>query len=286
MNEFFIRLSRIDRRYIFLFVAVSVIIPLLYPLHYPTRVTRHTRAVFDIMDQIPPENNPILISFEYGPSTMPECHPMAYAILRHSFARKVRVIGITLSADATGLGEQAMQTIAREYGREYGRDYVFLGYKPGVTAVMLSIGEDLKRTFPRDYYGRPTSEIPMLAEVHNYEQIPLVIPLTGSATATFWLIYAGARYHARVADGVTAVMASELYAYLQTKQLSGMLAGLKGAAEYEHLIRSAGYTPSEGLASRGMDALSTLHLVIILFIILGNIGFFLSRRAAGKGSRS
>jgi len=285
MNEFFVRLSKIDRRYIFLLVAVSVIVPLLFPFHYPTRVTRHTQAVFDIVDQIPPVSNPILISFEYGPSTMPECHPMAYAILRHAFSRRVRVIGITLSADATGLGEQALSDVAREYGREYGKDYVYLGYKPGVSAVMLSIGEDIKKTFPRDFYGQPTSGIPMLTEVHNYSQIPLVIPLTGSQTATSWLIYAGARYHARVADGVTAVMASELYAFLQTKQLSGLLAGLKGAAEYEHLVQQAGYTKNEGKATRGMDALSTMHLVIITFIILGNIGFFLSRRSAKKGER-
>jgi hypothetical protein len=286
MNDWLVRLAKIDRRYIFLIVAVSVILPLLFPLHYPIRVTRHTRAVFDIVDQIPPDSNPILISFEYGPSTMPECHPMAYAILRHAFARRVRVIGITLSADATGLGEKALQDVALEFGREYGKDYVFLGYKPGVSAVMLSIGEDIKTTFPQDFYGQSTSEIPMLADVHNYGQIPLVIPLTGSATATFWLIYAGARYHARVADGVTAVMASELYSYLQTKQLSGLLAGLKGAAEYEHLVRQAGYTQREGRASRGMDALSTMHLVIIAFIVLGNIGFFLSRRAAKEGVQS
>jgi hypothetical protein len=284
MKDFFIRLSKIDRRYIFLFVGVSVVVPLLAPLHYPTRVTRHTRAVFDIVDRIPPENNPILISFEYGPSTMPECHPMAYAILRHAFARRVRVIGITLSADAAGLGEKAIQDVAREYDREYGKDYVYLGYKPGVSAVMLSIGEDIKKTFPRDYYGQPTSELPLLAEVRNYSQIPLVIPLTGSATATSWIIFAGARYHARIADGVTAVMASELYAFLQTKQLSGLLAGLKGAAEYERLVKEAGYTKIEGRATRGMDALSTMHLVIIGFILLGNLGFFLSRRPA-KGDR-
>lgn len=283
MKELLIKLGKIDRRYIFLLIAVAVILPFLMPLNFPTRATSHTQAVFDIIESIPPEHHPILMSFEYGPATMPECHPMAYAILRHAFARRVRVVGITIAADAAGLGEEAMQTIAREYDREYGRDYVFLGYKPGVSAVMLSIGEDLKRTFPRDFYGRPTSEFPMLDSVQNYRQIPLVVPLTGSATATMWIVYAGARYRARVADGVTAVLAAELYPYLQTKQLSGLLAGLKGAAEYEHLIHQAGYAKGKGRAARGMDALSIMHLVIIAFIILGNIGFFLTRRDARKG---
>jgi len=283
MKELLVKLGQVDRRYIFLFIAAAVVLPLLFPLNFPTRATPHTRAVFDIIDQIPPDNNPILISFDYGPSIMPECHPMAYAILRHAFARRVKVVGLTLANDAAGLAEEAFRNVAREYGREYGKDYVFLGYKAGGSAVILSIGEDLKKTFPRDFYGKPTAEIPMLAEVHNYNQIPLIIPLTGSATATFWIIYAGTRYRARVADGVTAVMAAELYPYLQTKQLSGMLAGLKGAAEYEHLVEEAGYSRGARRASRGMDALSTMHLVIIGFIILGNIGFFLSRRDAKKG---
>jgi len=276
------RLSAIDRRYIFLFIAVAVLLPLLFPLNFPLRATAHTRSVFDIIERIPPEGNPILLSFDYGPATMPECHPMAMALLRHAFARRIRVIGISLYADAAGLGEEAMQDAALEYGREYGSDYVFLGYKPGVTAVMLAIGEDLKRTFPRDFYGKSTAEIPMLAGVQNYAQIPLVVSLTGNNTGMFWVVYAGARYHATVADGVTAVMAAELYPYLQTRQLSGLIAGLKGAAEYEHLVRQAGYVQGSQRASRGMDALSIMHLVIMGFIILGNIGYFLTRRSAPK----
>lgn len=78
----------------------------------------------------------------------------------------------------------------------------------------------------------------------------------------------------------------KLYPYLQTKQLSGLLAGLKGASEYEHLVKEAGYSEGARRASRGMDALSTMHLVIIAFIILGNIGFFLSRWSAKKGKRT
>jgi hypothetical protein len=39
-----------------------------------------------------------------------------------------------------------------------------------------------------------------------------------------------------VAVGVTAVMAADMYPYLQSGQLIGMLSGLKGAAEYEKLV--------------------------------------------------
>lgn len=278
MRTLFIKLSSIDRRIIFLFISVAVILPLVFPLNFPTKATTHTKALYNIIEQLPPNGNPILISFDYGPSVMPECHPMAYAILRHAFARNIRVVGLTLANDAAGLAEFALTDVAKEFGKKYGEDYVFLGYKPGGYAVILSIGEDIKKTFPQDYYGKSTTEIPLLSYTKNYNDIPLVVCLSGSATATSWIVYAGARYQARVADGVTAVIGPELYPFLQTKQLSGLLIGLKGASEYEHLVTHAGIFRGEKRASRGMDALSTMHLVIIAFIIFGNIGYFLTKK--------
>jgi hypothetical protein len=50
------------------------------------------------------------------------------------------------------------------------------------------------------------------------------------------------------------------------------MGGLKGAAEYEKLI---GHTEA---ATKAMDVQSIAHSVIVLFIIIGNIAFFASRR--------
>jgi hypothetical protein len=59
--------------------------------------------------------------------------------------------------------------------------------------------------------------------------------------------------------------------YYNSGQIKGMLQGLRGAAELELIIGS----PSDAVKS--MDALSVGHLVIILFIVLGNILFLLNR---------
>jgi len=71
-------------------------------------------------------------------------------------------------------------------------------------------------------------------------------------------------------------MATDYYAFLQSGQIYGLMGGLKGAAEYEKLIGRPKDT-----ASRSMDAVSIAHVVIVLFIIVGNIAFF----AAGKGKK-
>lgn len=54
-----------------------------------------------------------------------------------------------------------------------------------------------------------------------------------------------------------------------------MMGGLAGAAEYETLIKKT------SKATAGMGAQSFVHLIIIAFIILGNVMYFLYGRQAG-----
>jgi len=70
-------------------------------------------------------------------------------------------------------------------------------------------------------------------------------------------------------------MATSFFPFLNSGQMVGMVAGLKGAAEYEKLIEIP------GRAARGMDAQSIAHLVMIGFIVLGNIAYFMGRRRKG-----
>lgn len=270
----FEKLMRIDRRVIFLVAALVVIIPTLVPLGLPTYVTRHTQSLFNAIEKIPPNSQPLLLVFDFEPSLMPELYPMTIAVLRHCFARNIRVIGITLYAAGAGLGEMAMHSVAKEYGKESGIDYAYLGYKPGTTAVILSLGENIHKTFPSDYYGNPVGELRIMDRVHNYQNIPLVVDVGGGRSPSWWIAFAGARYHVRLGIGVTAVLAADYYPFLQTGQVVGILSGLKGASEYEELLRQHNLSDRQRKASQGMEAISLGHLVIIGFIILGNLAYF------------
>jgi hypothetical protein len=72
-------------------------------------------------------------------------------------------------------------------------------------------------------------------------------------------------------------MAADFYTYLDTGKLSGLIGGLKGAAEYEKLVGEP------GLGTAGMASQSWAHVAIILFVILGNIAHAARRRAARAG---
>lgn len=263
-----------DRRWIFLLVFLCVLIPLLRPLGLPTHVTKPVRDLYTEVDRIPPNGPPLLLSFDYDPSTEPELFPMCLAILRHCFAKNIRVVAMTHYPAGTGLAERGLKKVAGEYDKVNGVDYVNLGFLPGYTSVMLSMGEDIHRTFPQDHYGTPISEIPMMEDVRNYDDIPLLISVSSAGVPVVWVLCAGSRYHQEVGCGTTAVSAAQYYPYLQTGQFVGMLGGLKGAAEYEELVEKAGFTKERKIASIGMDAQSAVHLLMIAFLIVGNIAYY------------
>jgi len=72
-------------------------------------------------------------------------------------------------------------------------------------------------------------------------------------------------------DSCVSVSVPEAMPLVQSGQLFGLVAGMKGAAEYEVLVNKP------GSATAGMDAQSFSHALIIVFMILGNIGYLVTR---------
>jgi hypothetical protein len=269
----FEKILSIDRRWIFLAVGVAVVIPFFLPLGLPVIVTPPVQSLYDSVDALPPNSQPLLLAIDYAPATLPELEPMSLAILRHAFSKDVNVAVMTLHPAGYGLAERAVLQIAEEYGKVYGEDYVFLGFQPGLSAVILSLGVNIRNVYPEDAYGTPLSELPMMDGVRNFDDIPLLITLAGWSAAEAWIYYAHEPYGQQVGAGVTAVMATDYYPYLNAGQLVGLLGGMRGAAEYEALIDQ----PDQGF--RGMDSQSIIHLLIIVLIVVGNVAYFATRKA-------
>lgn len=272
-------LSKIPRQVIFVTIAIVVLIPLIIPLGLPVRVMSKSEKLFTAIDNLDGDAKPVLISCDFDPQSMPELYPMLVALLRHCFARDVKVILMSLWPQGPGLAEMALAQIPLEYNKEYGKDFVFLGYKFGVTAVLLGMGNNITAVFPVDYYGTPVDSLELTSEMRNYDDLSLIVTLsTGDPGWRAWLLYAQARYSAQVGVGVTAVSAADVYPYVESGQVIGLLAGMKGASEYEILVQEHGYSDGRCAAAQGMDAQSLGHLFIIIFIVIGNIGYFFARR--------
>lgn len=276
MSDFALRLLRLDRRVIFLLIGVATLLPLLYPVGLPIRVSPEVRRVYDYMDRLP-SGALILLSMDFEPGGKPELYPMAVALLRHAFQKDLKMLGMTLWPAGAGLAETAFTEVAREMGKEKGRDYVFLGYAPGDASAVISMGQDFHAAFPVDYYGTKTADIALLKNVRSLRDLQYVLSLSvGFPGLDTWYVYGKEKYGFELGGGCTAVSAPRFYPLLDTGQINGLLGGLRGAAEYEILLGM------KGKAMAGMDAQSATHFLIIFLIVTCNTIHFLTGQARGR----
>ncbi len=280
-------ISTIDRRVIYVLLTALVILPFFTRVTIPQNIMPQTQRLFDFIESVPPNDKAVIMTFDYSPQTMPECHPMAKALLKHCFARDIPVIGVSFDPQGPGLAVDAITTVvdrinhyatSKEDSLVYGKDYVYLGWKSGRIAAMLDMGESISGVFPRDYFGTSVDSFPLMQRIRNYKEVAIAIVLSAAAYPDDWIRYPQTRYGVNVGAGLTAVMAPKYYPFLQTGQIAGMMSGMKGAAEYENLVLEHGYARELGTAETGMNSQSMIHILIIVFILLGNIGYFFSRR--------
>ncbi len=264
-------LSTIDRRIIYLAIGLVVIIPLVLKIKMPIRVSSEVETAYETIEGLAP-GSVVLISIDYDATSAPELTPMFRSILRHCFRKKLRVLYTGQLAIGLPLAQYDLDIVSREMRAVYGVDYVNIGYRPGGVAVMLGMGREIRDFFATDYKEVPIDSFPMMRTIHNYNDIAVIISLAHGLSAEYWLQYVVSRFGVKMFAGVTGVVAPALYPYLQAGQLTGIIGGLQGAAEYETLVGKA------ETGTFGMPAQSFAHLMILLFIILGNVGYFVLRR--------
>jgi hypothetical protein len=285
------KLLYVDRRIIYLVLAAGALVPIIRPIGLPVVPTKPVADLYAAVDSLGPEDA-VIVSFDYGPSSEPELNPMAESILRHLFTKKIKVL--VMSLFPLGGNEVAKKELARlgpEFDLEYGVDYVNLGYKDGGQAAMKRMAVSIPEVFPADAEGKTTDGMPIMAEAKNYGDIKLVISLATGVIGEWWANLVNAQFGVPVSVGCTAVSAPKYYAYLRAGQMMSLLGGLKGASEYEKLVRD-GYPSIRAIyerpeekkisAAAGMDVQSIVHVIIIAFIIFGNVIYFLMMKQGGK----
>jgi len=271
--SFWQKLLSIDRRIIFLFIAMAVAVPLFFKIALRIPVTPVVRGVYDAIESLPPGSK-VLASFDYDPGSMPELQPMAEAFFRHCFRKDLKVIIMGLWPQGPLQATIALEEVKKDEdirakNLQYGIDYVNLGFTAGNEVVIDRMGHDFREAYPADFQGTPLSELPLMRGVRNYDNIDLIFNLSAGYPGTQeWVQYAVDVFHVKLAAGNTAVQAPSMYPYVQTGQLAGVLGGMKGGAEYEVALGIPGKAVSY------MFSQAIAHGVICLFIIIGNVAFF------------
>ena len=271
------KLEYVDRRWLFLAMAAAIVWPLLFPIPLPLHVSDMVRDLHDTVAALP-EGSIVLVSADYSPSATPELEPFYVALVHQLARRKIRMVIVSLWPQTPPLTEGVLEQtgLERDYGYRKGIDYVHLGFKEGKQIVMKSMGSGLRATFPNDREGTPVEQLPLMKEVDGYGDVALMINVSGGTPGIKeYVQVVQSRYQIPFVGACTAVAGPDYVPYYKSGQLLGLSAGMKGAAEYEKLVGLP------GTATAGMAAQSASHLLLIAFIVFGNVMFFLGRRRAG-----
>lgn len=264
-----------SRHWTFMGLFIAIVAAMILNISLRVPVSNQTQKMYDFIDSLP-SGSILIFSFDHEASSLPEIRPIALSVLRHAFEKGHKLIGVSLLAEGTVIGYRLMQRTAEEYGKNYGDDYVYLGFKPQFIAAILSMGESLRETYPEDYIGTFYDSLELLQHVTNFDQVAAVVSVADGSLTTHWMEYGKARYGVDILGAVTAAMATTYDPYLSSGQMSAMVGGLRGAAEYESLINR------DGGGMRGMLAQTTAHLYVIFLIVVGNVVYFTASRRKGK----
>ena len=114
LEDMILKFGSVDRRFIFLLIGLAVFIPLLRPIDLPIRTTPTTEKVYNAIDAIP-ANSKVLMSFDYGPSTKPEIHPMTLGVMRQLLRKDHQIYITCLWPDGLYMALDALDEINKEF---------------------------------------------------------------------------------------------------------------------------------------------------------------------------
>ncbi len=262
-----------DVRWLYLLVALVMAASLMVPVRQPMTPEDAVQRAFRFVDGLPP-GSAVLIALDFDPQAKAELEPMSIALLRHCMRKDLRVIGMTFWQTGAALMQQIFNDVAAEFpDKVVGRDYVYLGYQPGGMAqVITGMGERIVKVFRQDYENRPTVGMPIFQDIDSLKKVSYVIDVAAGSTYIAWIMYATDPFGIPMGIGCTAVTGPDAFVRLDAGQINGLISGLRGAADYEVLLNEP------GLGIGGMFAQSIIHAMIVLFVVVGNVRYYMARR--------
>jgi hypothetical protein len=276
--------------FIYILIALAVIVPLVLPFDRLRTLGTHwfgsggvlssskggnpisvgTTEFYAFIEALP-SGSVVLVAYDYDPATAAEMTLQAKAIVHHLMERDLKVMAISLFPAGSTIAQEVLDEAASEHGYQYGEDYINLGYLPDQPASLRAfVGKPISG---REYrQGRAIAVFPIAQHVHHIRDIVLIIELAGSQdTLRWWVEQVGSPYSVPMVAGVTASLEPNAQPYHHSGQLSGLLSGLPGAAEYERL------NDRPGGAMASLDSQSLAHLAIVVLIVLGNLGYMITQ---------
>jgi hypothetical protein len=274
------KIQSLDRRILYVVYVIALLIPMFKPLGLPIKIGSDVQLFYDRFNKLP-AGAVVWMSPDYSPGSSSELNPQFEVVMKNCFKNNYKVLVYGMWEQGVILGQQIAEKVAADMGKKHGVDWVFLGWRAGNDVPIRRASEDLWTAMDnRDGYEKPLSDSPLMANIKRLwtPDVDAIIcfssgsPGDGDYMRLITDITAKETKPVLLFTGQVAVQVPSRVPLIRSGQIQGMIPGMGGAAEYEVLAKAPG--KAAGL----MDAQSLAHVVLLGFIVLGNVAYLLSRK--------
>ena len=296
------RAQLVDRRVVYVALALALAVPFLVEYTLPIYPDTYTRMFFNTIEQI--ANDPVerekvvLVLSQWGPGSDGENGPQLQVLFRHLLRQRLRFILLSTADDPVGLAlaelrlQWAMEDEQRRAQRlgepvpewVYGTDYMNFGFQPSPIFEPLArpVVLETRALFREDYvYKKPLTDenFPLLRSFHGVADIALfmIVSHTDEAKAVCGIVQRQVP-DLKVAEATMGIVANDLYPYVKSGQLSGLLNSARAATEYLYLL-----DPADTTTSPNDNSMSLGKMFLLVMVLLGNVALLITRRAEAAG---
>jgi hypothetical protein len=275
------KMPELKSEHIWIVVTIAFLIPMLRPLNTPFPMSDVTLEIYKIVESLP--EGSIVVMGGGGVFAFDiESSPGMISCIKQMARKGIKLIAVPLWSETPQFHKyviDAARVDKDKYGGpwKYGEDYVLLPYIPGPSdeVVLDSFLSDIHKTVSIDLAGTPIDQLPLMQKVHNYKDISLwFCPHWGFVPVIRIVV---AKYN------ITSISfaQSAAYAFFSPYMYSYpgkvyMTNGYIGGAQYEKLAGD------KGLGHMVIDSYTTLSIVTVAAIILGNITMLSRMRGEEK----
>ncbi len=305
------RLQAIPKPVIYLVLILICTVPQFFTIGFPNQPDASSVEFYTNLAKLP-EGSRVLVATDWTGSTRGESKGQFRTLMKVLMEKRIKfAMYSTADAQAPQAALDAIQELNAERvakGKpEYRRwtDWVNVGFFANSEAATNGIANDLRSTFapkkdfPPQGEPAPVLSSPLFAGVRSVKDFSALIVITASKTSNITVERVGGK--TPLAFMVTGVMGPETSVFYQSRQIVGLAVGLKGAFDMEQLVKYGVNNPgpneikSSAVAGslppllpddepgQGTKFYPTLHFALafmILMVVLGNAGMFLSKRGA------
>ncbi|WP_010586093.1 hypothetical protein [Schlesneria paludicola] len=279
-------LNSLDRRWIFLTMAIAVAAPILFQIGSDETPSPPSKRLFDYVETLPAGSH-VLLAMDFDPNTSAELMPMALAFTRHCCLRQHKLYFVTLWGTGLPMIDQTIKTVIEEEFSggdnpyRYGKNYVNLGYLAGEAVAINQLTSDIRKARSQDVRGISLDDLPIMKDVSSLKEMQLILNASGGDPgAKQWVQYAGTPLGIPLAAGCTGVQSTQLFPYYPDQML-GLVTGIRGANEYESMLAAKYPDPYAQMSKRPASLRGGpqrwAHRLMIALIVLGN-GIHLANR--------